>query len=257
VQQLGRGQWITKSPPGECNICGVYSELDSASRGSKAADTALDVLGGAARPATVETTHFLETIGTITPELPVGVADRVAVDRFPRSHQRNVRVSPRTASRGQLGRNSQRPCPHGDIRSVLGRIDGHMGAIPSAGETATRVAQIPAGHGARVLAALAATNLQPPAVITPGQLTLFVRTNDRSYPALISATLCTLGTCVGLPPTGQCDGQRRLGYHWVPSLSPARLGWRLPDLAPVYEVIAAAASRSECPVRTPEPTAAR
>jgi hypothetical protein len=27
------------------------------------------------------------------------------------------------------------------------------------------------------------------------------------------------------------------GYQWVPGLSPDRLGWRLPELKPVYQVI--------------------
>lgn len=110
--------------------------------------------------------------------------------------------------------------------------------------------QVPAGYGARMLAALAAANLYPPAMRTPtGQLTLFVRTDHRSYTALVSATLCTLGSWVGLPPTAQRGGLGIAGYHWVPGLSPDRLDWRLPDLPPVYEVIAATATTTPSPHR--------
>jgi hypothetical protein len=97
--------------------------------------------------------------------------------------------------------------------------------------------EVPGRYGARLLVALAGAGLFPPAMLTPtGGLVLFVRTDPRAV-ALVSATLCALGQWVAVPPTGQEPDRNRRGYQWVPGQSPDRLGWRLPELKPVYQVI--------------------
>jgi hypothetical protein len=97
--------------------------------------------------------------------------------------------------------------------------------------------EIPGRFGARMLPALAAADLFPPAMLTPsGGLVLFVRTDHRAV-GLVSATLRGLGTWTAVPPTGQHGELGRIGYQWLPGMSPDRLGWRLPDLEAVSEVI--------------------
>lgn len=104
--------------------------------------------------------------------------------------------------------------------------------------------EVAARYTARMLPALAQAALFAPAMLTPtGKLALFVQTDHRAA-GLASANLRGLGAWVGIPPTSHHADMGARGYQWVPGLSPDRLGWRLPKLRPVYEVIAATAASS-------------
>lgn len=102
--------------------------------------------------------------------------------------------------------------------------------------------EVPARYTTRMLPALAKAMLFAPAMLTPtGKLALFVQTDHRAA-GLVSANLRGLGAWVGIPPSSHHADMGARGYQWVPGLSPDRLGWRLPKLRPVYEVIAATAA---------------
>ncbi len=103
--------------------------------------------------------------------------------------------------------------------------------------------ELPGRHGQRMLDPLHRVGLHPPAMLTPlGTLVLFVRTHTGPRPNLVSMSLRSAGSWVAVPPTGQdvSHGPDSAGgYRWVTDCSPGRVGWQLPELAPVCEVITA------------------
>jgi len=95
------------------------------------------------------------------------------------------------------------------------------------------------GHG--LLNVLHEAGLQPPAMLTPvGTLVLFVRTHRGPRPLLAAASLRSTDSWVAVPPTSTAPSPRSAQYRWLPNSSPGELGWELPELLPVYEVIATA-----------------
>jgi len=100
--------------------------------------------------------------------------------------------------------------------------------------------ELPGSHGHRMLAPLREAGLSPPAMYTPvGTLVLFVRTNRGPRPNLVSVSLRSTDSWVPVPPTGQYldHGPDAAGYRWVSDASPGCVGWELPELHPVCEVI--------------------
>lgn len=103
--------------------------------------------------------------------------------------------------------------------------------------------ELPVQAGPTVLRALDASDVRAPAMLTPvGTLVLFVQTAPEPRPFLVSASLRSAGTWMPVPPTGQSGAQGRARYRWVLGASPCEVGWELPDLAGVDEVISAAVS---------------
>lgn len=101
--------------------------------------------------------------------------------------------------------------------------------------------ELPVQAGPKVLRALDASDVHPPAMLTPvGTLVLFVQTAPEPRPFLVSASLRSAGSWAPLPPTGQSCGPRSARCRWVLGASPCELRWELPELARVHEVISAA-----------------
>ncbi len=92
--------------------------------------------------------------------------------------------------------------------------------------------ELPGSAGHRMLGPLREAGLHPPAMVTPvGTVVLFVRTHTGVRPVLTSVSLRSAGSWVAVPPTS--------GYRWLAGSTPAAVQWQLPELRPVYEVIAA------------------
>jgi bifunctional DNA primase/polymerase-like protein len=101
--------------------------------------------------------------------------------------------------------------------------------------------ELPVQAGPKVLRALDASDVRPPAMLTPvGSLVLFVRTAPEPRPFLVSASLRSAGSWVPMPPTGQSGAPRSAQYRWVLGASPCEVRWELPDLTSVYEIVSAA-----------------
>lgn len=101
--------------------------------------------------------------------------------------------------------------------------------------------ELPAQAGPKVLRALDASEVRPPAMLTPvGSLVLFVQTIPEPRPLLVYASLRSAESWVPVPPTGQSGAPGSARYRWMLGASPCELGWELPELASVDEVISAA-----------------
>jgi len=106
--------------------------------------------------------------------------------------------------------------------------------------------ELPGSHSRRMLAPLREAGLRPPAMITPvGTMVLFARTYAGSRPCLVSVSLRSAGSWVAVPPTDQhSHGSRASGYRWLPDATPGALGWVLPELGPVCELITSTIQRA-------------
>jgi len=102
--------------------------------------------------------------------------------------------------------------------------------------------EIPGRVAQGLLHELSEAGVCPPAMLTPvGSLVLFVGTHPGPRPMLAAASLRSLDSWVAVPPTATATaapGAAR--YRWLPNSAPGALGWQLPELLAVNEVITAA-----------------
>lgn len=101
--------------------------------------------------------------------------------------------------------------------------------------------EVPGEAGPRVLHALRAAGVRPPAMLTPvGTVVLFVRRGPRR--ALVAASLRSSGSWVAVPPTGEESGAHAAISRWVIGAAPGDVQGELPELPAVREVLASAVS---------------